>query len=106
MEIDGLGTKICSDSMDLTIGDKHALKVSIHHKQIAVEGDNIKAYADKVSKSGDGDGIVLDGHVHIEYEQGEQQVNAHVEHVKISLKDGHMDIKMGGVHEIVPASCH
>jgi hypothetical protein len=105
MEIDGLGTKICSDSMDLTIGDKHALKVSIHHKQIAVEGDNIKAYADKVSKGGDGDGIVLDGHVHIEYEQGEEQVNAHVEHVKISLKDGHMDIKMGG-HETVPASCH
>jgi hypothetical protein len=105
MEMEGCATKLCCDSMDVTIGDKHALKVSIHHKQIAIEGDNLKAYADKISKGGDGDSIVLDGHVHIEYEQDDQKVDATVGHVKISLKDGHMDIKMGS-HETVPASCH
>jgi hypothetical protein len=106
MEIQGVATKICCDSMDVTIGDKHALKVSTHHNQIAVEGDNVKASADKVSKGCDGDCIVLDGHVHIQYEQDDQKVEASVEHVKISLKDGHMDIKMGGGHETVPAICH
>jgi hypothetical protein len=105
MEMNDGATKICSESMEVTLGDKHELKVRTYHKQISLEGDNLKALADKVSKGCDGDCLVLDGHVSIEYEQDDQKVEAKVEHVKISLKDGHMEIKMGG-HASIPASCH
>jgi hypothetical protein len=104
MEMQGGSTKICCDNMEVTLGDHHALKVSIAHKQLSIEGDNVKATADKVSKGCDGDCLILDGHVHIAYEKDDQKVEASVEHVKISLKDGHMEIKMGA-SATVPA-CH
>jgi hypothetical protein len=92
MEIHDGATRISCDNMDVKLGDK-ALKVSISEKQLSIVGEDVKATADKVSKGCEEGCLILDGHVHIEYQKDDQKIEASVEHVKISLKDGHMEIK-------------
>jgi hypothetical protein len=89
---------VCCDHCVLTVADE-SFKVEVREHQVHIDGEFMKASADKVTRSHHKDQLVLEGHVKMQYNRDGQKAEMSAAMIVVDLVDGTVKMKPAPVDE-------
>jgi hypothetical protein len=96
----GTDATMTCECMTLTIECKREkgtvkvpLKLTVAEKQVRIESDCLRANADRITHSGPGSCVTLEGGVKLKYEEGSRVAQIVANEVAVDLADGRVEMK-------------
>lgn len=84
-------SKLSCEKMTLSLAGGCTLAIATTGKQVTIAGPMMKATCDSVTRSGP-DELVLEGHVHLEYNKDGLKTLIEGDHIAVAVADGHLEV--------------